>query len=78
MDAMGWIIAAGLFVFLVVLAAGFMAAALALRQDVSRRFDQLRIRLEREANTLIRPMLSGENDGERPGAIEKAHPTREG
>ena len=48
-----WLIAAFLFVLLIVLNVGFVLTARAIRRDVTRRFDEIQRRLESRANSIV-------------------------
>jgi len=50
---MSWLLAGGLILLVAVLAHAFIRNAVALKRDLDTRFEDLRIRLEREANSVV-------------------------
>jgi hypothetical protein len=48
----------------VVLARSFVINAMALKRDIDRRFDELRVRLEHEANATLEGLLGAKSDDE--------------
>lgn len=56
---MAWLIAFVVVVFLAALTGVFIAAARAIRRDLTDRFDRIRVQLERDANALVQHLLNG-------------------
>ena len=57
------IVAILLAILIIALTRSFILNALALRRDLNKRFDDLRARLEDEANSTVDHLLNGGRDG---------------
>jgi hypothetical protein len=56
---MSWLIAVSVVLFVIVLTRAFILNARAIKRDMNKRFDELRARLERDANSVVDEFLKG-------------------
>jgi hypothetical protein len=74
---MAWILALALTLLIAVMIRAFLINAIAMKRDIDKRFDDLRVRLEHEATSTIEPFLYSSLDAQvEERAFERRHAVR--
>jgi hypothetical protein len=59
---MAWILAIALILLIIAITGSFVINAMALKRDIDKRFDDFRVRLEREANATVGDFLQSNSE----------------